>query len=74
MSIKCQMKQGVDGAEFSIGHVFVFAGEKTPDNYPCQCGEVLYNENTGIEEQLTKANERVAELEEKIYRMKTGNG
>ncbi len=59
-SIRCQMQQGIDGAEFSVGHIFVFAGEKTPDNWPCQCGQELYNSK---DEQLKQAQDRVAELE-----------
>ena len=60
--IKCQMQQGIDGAEFSVGHIFVFAGEKTPNGWPCQCGMVRYSENSL--EELTQSKARVRELEE----------
>ena len=63
--IKCQMQQDVDGAEFSIGHIFVFAGEETPDDWPCQCGQELYNSEKS---QLTQANQRIAELEKLLNR------
>ena len=62
--IECQMQQGVDGAEFTVGHIFVFAGEKTPNGWPCQCGMVRYSENSL--EELTKSKARIAELEDAI--------
>ena len=62
--IKCQMQQGVEGAEFTVGHIFVFAGEKTPSGWPCQCGMVRYSENSL--EELTQSKARIRELEDAI--------
>ena len=65
--ITCQMQPGVDGAEFTVGHIFVFAGEKTPDDWPCQCGMVRYSENSL--EELTQSKARIEQLENHIGEM-----
>lgn len=69
--MKCEQERNLDGIDVYWGHVWVYEGKEMPDDYLCQCGAVRHDgcfssKEDELNTQLTKANERVAELEEAL--------
>ena len=53
--LKCNATFGDGG---SIGHVWIYGGENTPDDWPCQCGALRYDESDELE-RLQKENSQL---------------
>ena len=67
--LKCNATFGDGG---SIGHVWIYGGENTPDDWPCQCGALRYDESDELEriqKENTQLRQQLAEAQDNLRRV-----